>query len=366
MPGAGGRSAGSVRLALPAAMPTASQLYAPRGVWLDDQRLIVCDTGNHRLLIWEGLPAEDHAAASIVLGQAGFEAEGPAASGRGPAGGLHLPTAAIVAEGRLLVADAWHHRVLVWHELPTRSDTPPDCCLGQPNLEAVEPNRGGEAAADSLRWPYGLAFIAGRLHVADTGNRRVLIWNGLPEDDRPADVVLGQDDFSAHEENRGGPPSASSFRWPHGIAGDRSWLFVADAGNHRVLGFPGQPTADMPATIVLGQADFDSNGEFPYRPQGPARLRFPYGLSRGENANGRFLVVADTANNRVLEWPLPPNVTAGSEARAVFGQPDFDAAGENHWKAVTSDSLCWPYGLHQHGDTLAIADSGNNRVMIWR
>jgi len=49
----------------------------------------------------------------------------------------------------------------------------------------------------------------------------------------------------------------------------------------------------------------------------------------------------------------------------VIGQEDFDAAGENRWKAVADDTLCWPYGLWMHDGRLAIADSGNNRVMLW-
>ena len=32
---------------------------------------------------------------------------------------------------------------------------------------------------------------------------------------------------------------------------------------------------------------------------------------------------------------------------------------------VTDRSLCWPYGVHVHGGKLAVADSGNNRVMLW-
>jgi hypothetical protein len=199
-------------LALPAANATADHLYAPRGVWLDDHRLIVCDSGNHRVLIWYGLPDEPHAPADVVLGQASFTTEGPAAGGRGPENGLHLPTGVIVAGGRLLVADAWHHRILVWNSVPDSSDRPPDWCLGQPSLSAVERNRGRTAAADTLHWPYGLAAIAGRLHVADTGNRRVLIWNDVPTRDRPADVVLGQPDMSSADENRGGPPGPASFR----------------------------------------------------------------------------------------------------------------------------------------------------------
>lgn len=354
-------------LALPSAQPTAAQLYAARGVWLDDERLVVCDSGNHRILIWRGLPAADHAPADVVLGQATFLAEGPAACGRGPENGLHLPTGVIVAEGNLLVADAWHHRILVWHGVPDRSDTPPDACLGQAALGAVERNRGGRAAGDSLYWPYGLAWIAGRLHVADTGNRRVLVWDGLPRRDRPADVVLGQADMGAVDENRGGPVGEATFRWPHAIAGSEEMLFVADAGNHRVLGWRGRPEADRPADVVVGQQDFQSAWELPYGVQGPSRLRFPYGIA----SCGDSLAVADTANNRILLWPLPVARERFAAAVAVVGQPDFASNGENHWKAVTAESLCWPYAvcLHRGADgivRLAVADSGNNRVMIWR
>jgi hypothetical protein len=355
-------------LALPAARPTAGQLYAPRGVWLDDEWLVVCDSGNHRVLIWNGVPDGDHAAADVVLGQASFAAEGPAAAGRGPANGLHLPTGVIVAEGRLLVADAWHHRILVWNEMPQESDAPPDWCLGQPTLDNVARNRGAGPAADSLYWPYGLAWIGERLHMADTGNRRVLIWDGLPDRDRPADIVLGQPDMTSAAENRGGPPGPASFRWPHAIAGTAERLFVADAGDHRVLSWAGQPTADLSADCLVGQPDFLTAAELPHRPQGPARLRFPYGISQADD----LLAVADTANNRVLVWRLPLGEPLSPPADHVLGQDDFDASGENRWRAVTADSLCWPYGICLHRAAadgvlrLAVADSGNNRVMIWK
>jgi len=347
-------------------------LYGPRGVWLDDQRLVVCDSGNHRVLIWHGLPESDHAAADLVLGQPSFTDEGPAAGGRGPANGLHLPTAALVARDRagreqLLVADAWHHRVLVWEGLPTASDTPPEWCLGQETLARVEPNRGGAAAVNSLYWPYGLAWIDGWLFVADTGNRRVLAWHGLPAADRPADLVFGQPDFTSTAENRGGPPGPGSFRWPHAIAKAGEMLLVADAGNHRVLGWRELPAHDEPADLVIGQPDFTSAAELPHRPQGPHRLRFPYGIT----VAGDTLAVADTANNRLLLWQLPraDAATTASPAGVVLGQDDFDSSGENRWRAVTPDSLCWPYGVHLHAAPdrllLAVADSGNNRVMLW-
>lgn len=353
-------------LALPAARATRSQLYAPRGVWVDDERLVVCDSGNHRVLVWDGMPAEDGAPADVVLGQASFGDEGPAAAGRGPANGVHLPTGVIVEQGRLLVADAWHHRILAWDSVPEACDVPPDWCLGQPSLVEVAPNRGAAPAADALYWPYGLAVIAGRLHVADTGNRRVLVWKGIPDHDTPADVVIGQPDMQSNDENRGGPVGPVSFRWPHAVAGDASLMLVADAGDHRVLGWRGAPDADGPADVVLGQRDFRAAVEMPHVPQGPDRLRFPYAVAACED----LVAVADTANNRVLLWELPFAAACGPRAAAVLGQRDFAASGENRWDAVRPDTLCWPYGLCLHRGRdgamrLAVADSGNNRVVVW-
>ncbi len=349
-------------LALPAANPSAAHLYAPRGIYLDDERLIVVDSGNHRVLIWHGLPADDHQPADLVLGQPSFDCEGPRAGGRGPANGFHLPTGVVVAEGRLYLADAWHHRVLCWHRLPDRSSAPPDSVIGQDTLLAIEPNRGGAVGPTTLYWPYCVAWIGGWFYIADTGNRRVLGWHGLPEADQPPDLILGQPDAYSNAENRGGSPSAHSFRWPHALAGDGQTLYVADAGNHRILGWTPPPTSDRPADLVLGQADMGSAFEQPHVPQGAHRLRFPYSAA----ADSKRLFVADTANNRILSWQPLPRHGAGLPAQAVYGQADFAGSGENRWQAINHDTLCWPYGIWLHRDWLAIADSGNNRALIWR
>ena len=204
-------------------------------------------------------------------------------------------------------------------------------------------------------------MVADRFYVTDTGNRRVLAWNGLPQPDQPAEMVLGQDSFSVNRENREGAVNACSFRWPHAIAGNHEAMFVADAGNHRVLGWKPIPRDDGPANILLGQVDLQTNTEFPYQPQGPQRLRFPYAVCSEHD----LLAVADTANNRVLLWRQLPTDVSNTAADYVLGQTDFDANGENRWDSVAANTLCWPYGMHLHNGYLAIADSGNNRVMIW-
>ncbi len=126
-------------------------------------------------------------------------------------------------------------------------------------------------------------------------------------------------------------------------------------------GWSPPPGADRDADTVLGQPDFTSALEWPYGPHTSDRFRFPYSAC----LDGERLAVADTANNRVLLWDgLPIDGRGGADH--VLAQPDFSSNGENRWTSVQRDTLCWPYGLSLRGDMLAIADSGNNRVMIWR
>lgn len=354
-------------LALPAAQPSMAWMYSPRGVFISDDHVVAADSGNHRVLIWHGVPDRDEQPADVVLGQPDGETEGPAAGGRGPQRGMHLPTGVLVHEGRLIVADAWHHRILVWDSVPQANDVAPDLVLGQPDAESVLENRGGECSANGFYWPFGIAVVGSTFWVTDTGNRRVLGWrNGIPEPGQPPDVILGQPDASSHSENRDGPAGPDSFRWPHDVTGRDDLLLIADAGDHRVLGWSPHPDGDRPAELVVGQPDFTSAEEWPYGPHTNDRMRFPYAVCLDGSGPAERLAVADTANNRILLWDGMPEGPIGTGAQYVLAQPDFGSNGENRWTSVQRDTLCWPYGLSLHGDMLAVADSGNNRVMLWR
>jgi hypothetical protein len=328
-------------------------LYAPRGVFANDDVLVVADSGNHRVLIWRGVPESEGAQADIVLGQPDFYTEGERL--------FKLPTGVGIYDGQLFVADAWHHRILIWRSIPTRIDQPPDAVLGQDTLDGVRENRGGAIDGRGFFWPFGIAYVEGWFYVTDTGNRRVMGWRGLPEPDQPADVIVGQDGADKGLENRGAGVGPDTFRWPHAVAGDGRTVYVADAGNHRVLGWRA-PLTDRPAEVLMGQEDWVSARELAYHAQGPRKLRFPYSITLDRGA----LAVSDTANNRVLFWREAPRDGCFSAADMVLGQDGFDGNGENRWKSVEDDTFCWPYGIHLHKGLLCVADSGNNRVTLWR
>lgn len=342
--------------------PDAATLFGPRGCCLHpDGSLWIADTGHHRLLGWRQVPGEDNAPADILVGQPSFTREGRNAKGAVSAATLNVPTGVCAWRGGLAVADAWNHRILIWRAPPTRDSQPADIILGQRDPSDNLANRGAEAPdAGSLHWPYGVAEVNGALVVCDSGNRRVLVWRDPTETGQPADVVLGQHGFTSRDENAGGEVSAMSMRWPHGAAWWQGGLAVADSGNNRVMlwnDMPGETGA--PCDAVLGQADplhCDHNMSS-YYPSARA-LNMPYALA----AAGGTLVVADTANSRLLGWN---DRATGAGAAALTGQVDFASKGDNRWGLPERDSLCWPYGLSALGPLVAIADSGNNRVLLW-
>lgn len=346
--------------------PTANSLFGPRGAALAscDGPLFVCDTGHHRLLMWNEVPKKDSTPADLVIGQPDFFSEGR--NGKGPVGAatLNVPTGIAAGDGVLAVADAWNHRVLIWLSYPTRTNKPADVVLGQSDFAEGLPNRGAPVpSAHSLNWCYGVAIADGALYVADTGNRRVLKWNGIPTaNGAPANLVLGQPEFDTRDENAGRAPGPAGMRWPHGIAVSGDSLCIADAGNNRVMVWESMPGYHgAPCSFVLGQdtyAGVDHN-QAAYYPT-PTSLNMPYGLA----VLGHRLVAADTANCRLIGYDLDA-LAMNAPATVLAGQRTFQDKGENRWGLPERNSLCWPYGVAVSGTTCVVADSGNNRVLLW-
>lgn len=357
-------------LAIPLS-PSATHLFGPRGVCLvaDAGPLWVADTGHHRLLGWRHYPTHDGQPADWVIGQPDFEQEGQNAKGNPGPATLSVPTGICACESGLVVADAWNHRILIWKHLPEDHNVPADIVLGQADFYHGEPNRGNlQTASDRLHWCYGVLYAEGKLFVADSGNRRVLIWDQLPQENgQPADRVLGQATLTCRDENGGGTATAASMRWPHSIAIWQGNLVVSDAGNHRVMIWEGIPTeSNTPCVAVLGQQQFHQveMNQGNYQPNA-SRLSMPYGVAAVED----WLLVADTANSRLLGWQCPSSLAdlRGRPANGLTAQLNDQSKGENRdYGMPMRDSLCWPYGVQACGKTIAIADSGNNRVLLWR
>jgi len=178
-------------------------------------------------------------------------------------------------------------------------------------------------------------------------------------DGQSAELVLGAPDFATPAT--GGGPADDEFGYATGMTSDQERLWVVDLFNARALQFNSQPLVNQAAAdLVIGQANFTSEVA------GPDQLHLtvpevPLGGARGDVAKGgEVLVVADGEANRVVIWnSLPPS--SGVDWDIVLGQTTATgmAAG------LGADRLSGPSGVWTDGETLVVADSGNNRVLIW-
>ena len=229
--------------------PTNASLIIPESAAVAGGKLIVSDSGNNRVLIWDPIPTSDNAPATLVLGQPDFASNAanndPTAPGTPSARSLANPTGVWSDGMRLVVADSDNNRVLIWNSFPTGNQTAADVVLGQQDFTVSDANNDpaapGTPTAKTLSFPYAVFSKDGQLFLADQDNSRVLIWNTFPTlNQTPADVVLGQVDFSHNAANDDGTgvsslPTATRLAFPSGLYVDGSKLFVTDGGNNRYL-----------------------------------------------------------------------------------------------------------------------------------
>src|SRR5271157_575022 len=193
-----------------------------------------------------------------------------------------------------------------------------------------------------------------------------------------ARLVIGQTTFTSQDPNS----SDIIVGGVSGLAYAADTLFVADSNrvgaaptNHRVLLFGGvssqlpSPTADLPydrkcpvcvgqATVELGQPDFTTTIENLTASQN--NLRLPTAVA----SDGVHVVVADTNHNRVLIWNRIPT-TNNAPADVVVGQPDFVSSGLPPNDTPTAKSMRGPQGVWIQNGKLYVADTQNNRVLIY-
>ena len=228
------------------------------------------------------------------------------------------------------------------------------------------------STANDLCEPKNVAVDgSGNLYVADATNNRVLKYNTPLTTDTTADRVLGQNDFTHNVANL---VDGQGLNLPESVAIDVSVtpnrVYVADEKNNRVLGWRNAAsfTNGASADLVIGQPDFLSslcNGS-----TGTAtasNLCSPAGVAVDEAGN---LFVADSQNNRVLEYANPFTACSGvfpcvgGPANLVLGQGVSFTSNTANNGGLGAASLDAPLQVAVDGTgNLYVADSNNNRVL---
>jgi sugar lactone lactonase YvrE len=137
-------------------------------------------------------------------------------------------------------------------------------------------------------------------------------------------------------------------------------LSVADYFNSRVLIYKPPFSTDMDAHKVLGQSDFTSGLCNQGGSLSATTLCNPFGGSVDASGNGW---VADTGNDRVLEYPA--GSSTGAAASVVLGESTFTT--DTGCKGASASSLCHPDSVvSDKAGNIWVADSGNCRVLEFK
>ena len=357
-------------------------------------------------------------AARLVVGQTTFTSQDPNSSDTivgGVSGLAYAADTLFVADSNRVGAAPSNNRVLVFGGLSSQLPSPtaplpydrkcPVCLgqatavLGQPDFTTTTENIA--AGPNNLRLPTAVASDGVHVVVADTNHNRVLIWNRIPTtNNAPADVVVGQADFTGSTLPPGGVPTAKSMRGPQGVWIQNGRLYVADTQNNRVLIYNQIPTANgAAADVVLGQPNFTTAVEPNLASQTTSatasNLLNPVAVS----SDGFHLFVTDLGYNRILIWNGIPTANAAA-ADVEIGQPDMVSSVANDaysGTAATSTTdtanketavLCtvsngtdgnsnptypnycnytvsFPRFALAAGNRLFIADGGNDRLLVF-
>jgi uncharacterized protein (TIGR03437 family) len=370
--------------------PQGQQIGTAEGVFTLGNDVFVVDQGDHRILRFEPAerwgPETDDAPsprAVSVIGQTDFTSGKINRGQREPDGfAFSFPTAGAFLGTDLWIADTSNHRVLSLPSSGPLSYGAATRVLGQFGYAFNAPNlvEGRELWVTSGGTVGGAIVVdrnstPPRLYIADTFNNRVLGFRDARHVgadarrilEQRADLIIGQPDLFRSSVNYPSSdpliPSDTGLNLPTGLAVDAEGnLWVADTGNGRVLRFPSpfsQPQGTLHrASVVLGQVNFTAP---PVKDAGISNMSAPFGLAVLSNGS---LAVSDNAHNRVLIFRRPAGGDFANyqNAATVLGQPDFSSSAfgtqVNQMRNPTHIAV-------DTSDRLFVADSGNNRLMVF-
>ncbi len=212
--------------------------------------------------------------------------------------------------------------------------------IGQPEFDA-ESDTASQTIVGAVS---GLAYANGSLFVADSNlvgaapvNNRVLIYNGLNTQLPAPNKALPYNSLC--------PVCVGEASL---VLGQSDWVSVLPAP------CVPPPSTVTPTTTPTTPACTTTDYQTPIA----TGMRVPTAVA----TDGTHLAVADTLNNRVLIWNTIP-AAMNQAPDVVVGQTSFTTAGFP--ATPTASSLRLPQGVWIQNGMLFIADTQNNRILIY-
>lgn len=330
-------------------------LNHPGKVATDGKRLIVSDTWNNRILIWNEIPTKNNQPPDLVLGQPDFNSN----IGKLGADGMNWPMGVATDGKRLLVADAFNDRILIWNEFPVKNGQPADLVLGVDDFDIWQfyVEQEGSKRHEDLRdptkrvdWPWDVWTNGEKIIVASTVDGSILIWNSFPtKNNQPADLILGYENFSTRFSQQLENPLAD-LQTPRSIASDGGRLVIGDYNARSAFVWEKFPTKNGQAADFLLQPRHQEDEE----PSAPMGLALK---------DGRLYA---TVSHHVFIWnTFPENSNQKQDLKLGVQRTRDEYLIMPDKMIFYSDTFNSPYGVATDGKKLIIADTNNNRVLIF-
>ena len=332
-------------------------------------------------------------AAAIVIGQNSFTScNQPSNANQTTLTVLAQPSSvALDSTGNLYVADGYA-RVL-YYTAPFAPQgqgasrvlgVVPQQQQGQPpTVYPTQYSLGMPNANNNLVPPNGVFTMGNHLFVADTPANRIVEYD-IPANwpqatalspSPPIINVVGQSALNAGLANQGAA-QASQYFLSSPVAGTfvGTQMWVADAGNNRVLSYSPAAGGYSAASTVVGQLAFNYNA--PNLIEGrEVDFASPLGSASAmvvdNSSSPPHLYVADPGNNRILCFKnlfTVGSTTPPAAADMVIGQPDLFTSEINYPSGLAANPT--PTGLNNpigvvvdNNGNLYVADAGNGRVL---
>lgn len=285
----------------------------PGNIAADGIHLVLADRNNNRVLIWNKLPS-GNTAPDLVLGQKNFFTNNPGAS----LDNLNWPVGAAIGGGKLIVADTYNDRILIWNTFPAQNGQAAD-------IEIKDPDGGPQGdPKQNISWPWAVWTDGQKLVVTATGAAGILIWNTFPsKNNQPADISI------VLPKKIGTPRSVGS-DGKHLVVGDHN---AGEQGNQGTFFWKSFPTYDnQPYDFVVGEVS-----QMGFRGGGLGSLLWGPLIT----PDGKLIGVSD----RLYIWNSFPENESDTPDLAIGAAPNMKGG--------------YDFGGGQSGDGSGIALAGN-------
>ncbi|MEW8505364.1 MAG: thioredoxin-like domain-containing protein [Candidatus Thiodiazotropha sp.] len=303
-------------------------LAAPGKIAVSNHHLAISDTLHNRILISDHQGQTRH-----IIG----DKEPGSKDGDFSAARFNMPQGLAFSDTGLYVADTGNHTIR-YIDLAEKKVT---TVAGNGTLER---KRSGEFKADSigLASPWALALKDDQLYIAMAGSHQIWVYNTATE-------AIKRFAGSGFEGIVDGDVEQATFSQPSGLSLFGDWLYIADAEASAVRRIDLQQKV-VETLVGKGLFDFgDQDGQL-----GDAKLQHVLGIALDDQQS---VFLADTYNHKIKVVDLEKG-----QVRSLLGdgRPGFLSTVDGELQ------LNEPGGIALHDGTLFIADTNNNRIIVYR